>query len=122
MKGGWWPSVQRGIDSQLSVVTGLPRPDRWVELRSGAVQHLLETARRAAERSLTNVAFERRDAEDLGPHAGFDVALCSLGLMYVPAPAVALAEMARVLRPGGRCVVAVWGERRNCGWAEASAA
>jgi MinD-like ATPase involved in chromosome partitioning or flagellar assembly len=41
-------SVQRGIDSHLSVVTGLPRPDRWVELRSGAVQHLLETARRHA--------------------------------------------------------------------------
>lgn len=77
-----------------------------------------DTARRAAEWSLTNVAVERRDAEDLGPHAGFDVALCSLGLMYVPAPAVALAEMARVLRPGGRCVVAVWGERRNCGWSE----
>jgi MinD-like ATPase involved in chromosome partitioning or flagellar assembly len=41
-------TVQRGIDSQLSVVTGLPRPDRWVELRAGAVQHLLETARRQA--------------------------------------------------------------------------
>ncbi|HET9419858.1 MAG TPA: hypothetical protein VFO49_01890 [Nocardioides sp.] len=41
-------SVQRGIDPHLSVVTGLPRPDRWVELRSGAVQHLLETARRQA--------------------------------------------------------------------------
>ena len=41
-------SVQRGIDSHLSVVTGLPRPDRWVELRSGAVQHVLETARRQA--------------------------------------------------------------------------
>jgi ubiquinone/menaquinone biosynthesis C-methylase UbiE len=77
-----------------------------------------DTARRAAEWSLTNVAVERRDAEDLGPHSGFDVALCSLGLMYVPAPSVALAEMARVLRPGGRGVVAVWGERRNCGWAE----
>ena len=26
--------------------------------------------------------------------------------------------MYRVLRPGGRAVCAVWGERRNCGWAE----
>ncbi len=37
-------SVQRAIDSRLSVVTGLPRPDRWVEVRPGAVEHLLETA------------------------------------------------------------------------------
>lgn len=76
------------------------------------------TSRRAAEWSLSNVATERRDAEDLGPLAGFDVALCALGLMYVPAPAAALAEAARVLRPDGRFVAAVWGERRNCGWAE----
>ena len=77
-----------------------------------------ETARRAADLGLANVEVRRGDAEDLGPAGGFDVALCSLGLMYVPAPAAALAEMARVLRPGGRAVVAVWGERRNCGWAE----
>lgn len=76
------------------------------------------TARRAAEWSLTNVTTERRGAEQLGPATGFDAALCALGLMYVPDPDAALAEMARVLRPGGRFVAAVWGERRNCGWAE----
>ena len=48
---------------------------------------------------------------------GFDVALCALGLMYVPDPAQALREMRRVLRPGGRVVLAVWGERSRCGWA-----
>jgi hypothetical protein len=26
--------------------------------------------------------------------------------------------MARAVRPGGRVVATVWGERRNCGWAE----
>lgn len=76
------------------------------------------TARRATEWSLTNVTVERRDAEHLGPLGEFDAALCALGLMYVPAPAAAIAEAARVLRPGGRFVAAVWGERRNCGWAE----
>ncbi len=48
----------------------------------------------------------------------FDVALCSLGLMYVPSPADAVAAMHRALRPDGRVAVSVWGERRNCGWAE----
>ena len=46
------------------------------------------------------------------------MALCSLGLMYVPAPDTAARELHRVLRPGGRTVVSVWGARRNCGWAE----
>jgi ubiquinone/menaquinone biosynthesis C-methylase UbiE len=72
---------------------------------------------RASARSLSNVSFERMDAEALGlPDASFDVALCALGLMYMPDPVKAVREMRRVLRPGGRIVLAVWGERSNCGW------
>jgi len=48
----------------------------------------------------------------------FDVVLCGLGLMYMPDPERALASMVRRLRPGGRLVVSVWGERRACAWAE----
>ena len=63
--------------------------------------------------------FARMDAEQLDlPDARFDVALCALGLMYVPDPAKAAREMRRVLRPGGRMVIAVWGERARCGWAD----
>jgi len=72
---------------------------------------------RARERKLTNCSFLRMDAEILAlPDANFDVALCSLGLMYMPDPERALREMFRVLRPGGRICVAVWGEPRHCGW------
>jgi len=78
-----------------------------------------ETARMAARRGLTNVWARRIDAEILDfPDASFDAALCALGLMYVPDPAHALSQMARVTRPGGRVTVTVWGERRNCGWAD----
>jgi ubiquinone/menaquinone biosynthesis C-methylase UbiE len=57
------------------------------------------------------------DAEILAlPDARFDVVLCALGLMYMPDPARALREMRRVLRPGGRVSLAVWGERSKCGW------
>lgn len=38
-------STQRALDRHLSVVTGLPRPDRWVEVRPGVVEHLLGLAR-----------------------------------------------------------------------------
>jgi MinD-like ATPase involved in chromosome partitioning or flagellar assembly len=37
-------AVQREVDDGLTVVTGLPRGERWVEARSGVVEHLLEVA------------------------------------------------------------------------------
>jgi ubiquinone/menaquinone biosynthesis C-methylase UbiE len=74
-------------------------------------------AQRARELQVANVRFTRMDAERLDlPDAGFDVALCALGLMYLPDPDQALREMLRVLRPGGRMSLAVWGERQHCGW------
>ncbi|HSE12993.1 MAG TPA: methyltransferase domain-containing protein [Rudaea sp.] len=74
--------------------------------------------RRADALGLSNVSFDRMDAERLEiPDASFDVALCSLGMMYAPEPEQAVHEMRRVLRPGGRMVIAVWGERSRCGWA-----
>jgi ubiquinone/menaquinone biosynthesis C-methylase UbiE len=73
--------------------------------------------RRAVARDLAGVSFQRMDAEFPGfPDESFDVVLCSLGLMYFPDPSRSLAEMRRVLKPGGRLVVAVWGERQRCGW------
>lgn len=73
----------------------------------------------ATRHGLNHVAFRQMNSEALDcPDGEFDRALCSLGLMYMPDPRTALAEMKRVLKPGGRVSVAVWGERRNCGWAD----
>jgi ubiquinone/menaquinone biosynthesis C-methylase UbiE len=78
--------------------------------------HMVELA---AQHAPPNVRIARMDAEKLDfPDATFDVALSSLGLMYVPDTDRAIAEMRRVLKPGGRAAVAVWGARRNCGWAD----
>lgn len=93
---------------------------------SGAVvgtdlsESMVDLARaRAEERGLGHVRVERMDAEDLDLPAGaFDAALCALGLMYVPDAVKAVAEMARVVVPGGRVVAVVWGQRSRCGWAE----
>jgi ubiquinone/menaquinone biosynthesis C-methylase UbiE len=73
----------------------------------------------AARRGFANITTHRSDAEELDyDDSTFDVALCSLGLMYVADPAQSIREMLRVTRDGGRLVIAVWGARRNCGWAE----
>ena len=66
-----------------------------------------------------NIEFKRMDAEELNSDADFfDKATCALGLMYFPYPEIALSEMKRVLKPGGKAIAAVWGSRKNCGWAE----
>lgn len=78
---------------------------------------LAELRDRADRRDIANVEVACRGAEDLDADAAFDVALCSLGLMYVPDPAAAAGALHDSVRPGGRVAVSVWGERRNCGWA-----
>ena len=78
-------------------------------------EEMLNTARGTAHTSgIANCTFERMDAEQLAiENAAFDIALCALGLMYAPNPEQAVAEMYRVLMPGGRAVSAVWGEAEN---------
>ena len=65
------------------------------------------------------VHFERRDMEETGAADGaFDAVVAAFGLMYAADRTAAFAEIARVLSPGGRASVCVWGRRSACGWAE----
>ena len=75
------------------------------------------TEARALAAGACNVLTESCDAEELHGDGEFDVAVCSLGLMYVSDPAAAIARMHQALRPGGRIGLVVWGERSRCGWA-----
>jgi len=58
------------------------------------------------------------DAERLSqPSETFGAVTCSIGLMYCYDARSALQHMARVLTPGGRLMVMVWGEPRRSGGA-----
>jgi SAM-dependent methyltransferase len=74
-------------------------------------------AARGAQLGLGNVAFRRLDLERIQePDAAYDVVLCREGLMFALEPDRAVAEIRRVLRPGGRAAVAVWAARERNPW------
>jgi SAM-dependent methyltransferase len=74
-------------------------------------------AERAAALGLGNVRPLTLDLDDLAqPDQSWDVVLCREGLMFALDPSQALAEIRRVLRPGGRVALAVWGPRAANPW------
>ena len=71
---------------------------------------MLSAANAKAERVglAERIAFRQMDAEKLEfPDATFDVAVSLFALLHFPNPLTALKEIHRVLKPGGRLVVAV---------------
>lgn len=70
---------------------------------------LLEDARRNAAVISADIEFMEGDAEAL-PYAdaSFDVVLSQFGHMFAPRPELAVAEMLRVLKPGGRIAFSTW--------------
>lgn len=55
------PEVSRG----LRVLTGIPRAERWPELRAPAVEHVLTVARQLAEVVVVDCGFSIEDDEEL---------------------------------------------------------
>ena len=80
---------------------------------------MVEVARRrGAELGLQNVEYRVMDAERIELDAGsVDGVLCQSGFMLVADTAAALSETRRVLRPGGRLALSVWGAPERNPWA-----
>jgi MinD-like ATPase involved in chromosome partitioning or flagellar assembly len=124
-------SVERGIDAHLTVVTGLPRADRWVEIRAGAIEHVLEIARDHGQVVVdTGFSLEDDPGSDFGSRPGRNQ--MTLGALAVAdevvvvgnADPVGLSRLARALvelrdLTGGAPVrVVVNRMRATLGWSE----
>lgn len=92
-------------------------PDGEVVVSDVVAEMTSVASARAAARGLRNVTPRRLDLEEIDePDASYDVVLCREGLMFASDPDRAAREIRRVLRPGGRAAIAVWGPRERNPW------
>ncbi len=100
----------------LSVAARLPRGR--VVLTDVSAGMLASAEANATARGLTNVELRECGVDPLPfAYASFDTISCRFGLMFFPDITGAIAELIRVLRPGGRLSTAVWAESVNNPWA-----
>jgi ubiquinone/menaquinone biosynthesis C-methylase UbiE len=74
---------------------------------------LLERAReKARQQGLFNVEFRQGDMEDLGHRDGyFDAVISVFSVFFVPDMAKQVAELWRMVKPGGQLAITTWGPR-----------
>jgi SAM-dependent methyltransferase len=80
-----------------------------------AAKMVRAVGRKAAAAGILNIEPREMGAEALDfPDATFDAVTMKDGLMFSPDPVRALAEIRRVLRPGGHFALTVWDEYSKC--------
>lgn len=122
--------TRRTVEEGLEILSGLPRADRWIEVRPGVVETLARVATEHAD-VVIDAGFCLEDDDDLGPgpqrHLMTREALeCADEIVVVgSADAVGLARLARALVevqsvvPGARLRVVVNRLRDSLGWTAA---
>jgi SAM-dependent methyltransferase len=92
-------------------------PEDRIVLSDVAVAMTTVAGQRAATLGLGQVDTRVLDLERIDqPDHSFDVVLCRDGLQFAANPAQAASEIRRVLAPGGRAAIAVWGPRERNPW------
>jgi SAM-dependent methyltransferase len=99
----------------LDLATGTGWTSRSVARRGAEVvgvdiaADLLAAARELAQREQLPIDYRLGDAEALPFETGqFDAVVSTYGVMFAGKPEAAAAEIARVVRPGGRVVLTTW--------------
>jgi hypothetical protein len=95
---GHWGRVLGSVLSREAAVVGIEREAEWV----------IEAGRRASEAGLAaRFSYTTGNAEALPFEGGsFDLVTCQTLMIHVPDPARVIAEMLRVVRPGGTLLLA----------------
>ena len=76
---------------------------------SDLTPELFQPGRRRAAEHGVRLEWVEADAEELPfQAASFDAALSTFGIMFAPRQSIAAAELARVVRPGGRIALCAW--------------
>jgi len=105
----WVCSRAAGEVLEVAVGTGLNLPFYPAQVRLTGVDlspAMLAQARKRATELGRDIVLGEADAQALPfPNASFDTVVCTLSLCTVPDERVAISEMWRVLRPGGRLLL-----------------
>jgi len=106
---GWVTARATGDVLEVAVGTGLNLPSYPDDVRLTGVDFspgMLAIARHRAGELGRTVDLREGDAHALDfPDASFDTVVCTFGLCAIPDERRAVAEMTRVLRPGGRLLL-----------------
>lgn len=111
--GGWGLDVCCGTGDLALLLARHAGPQGRV-LGVDISEEMLHVARRKAAKLATRVEFALGNAEALGlPEAAFDGATVGFGIRNTVHPEVALRELLRVLRPGGRLAILEFSTPQN---------